>query len=141
MTEFATKEAVARVADVVDAPHVRSEIDRTFGLPTGLYVGTVLGYLGFLGVMSLAFMNAELALPMIAFALSIVAGFGVPTMWARMNPAKRQGAMSYGTFRHRGIETATGLLSGGAATVQVLILPVLIFLWGIAAAVIALTAH
>ena len=87
--------------------------------------------------MALAFMNPELVLPMVIFALFIVAGFGTPMLWARMNPVKSQRVMSYGTFRHRGIQTATGHLAGGAAAVQVLILPVLIFCWGLTVAVIA----
>jgi hypothetical protein len=58
-----------------------------------------------------------------------------------MNPAKRQSAMSWGTFRHRGIQTATGHLSAGAATVQVLILPALIFIWGITTAIIAIAVR
>jgi hypothetical protein len=41
MTEFTTKEALARIAVVTPAPHLRSEIDRWFELPTGLYAATV----------------------------------------------------------------------------------------------------
>ena len=137
MTEFATREALAQVAAVTDAPHIRSEIDRSFELPVGLYAATVALYLGFIGVMALAFMNPGLVLPMVIFAFFIVAGFGTPMLWARMKPEKRQHAMSFGTFRHRGIETATGHLNGGAAAVQVLILPALIFAWGVTVAVIA----
>jgi hypothetical protein len=142
MTEFTTREALARVAEITEAPPahseiIRTEIDRSFELPVGLYAATVALYLGFVGVMALSFMNPGLVLPMVIFALFIVAGFGTPMLWARMNPEKSQRPMSYGTFRHRGIQTATGHLVGGAAAVQVLILPVLIFCWGVAVAVIA----
>jgi hypothetical protein len=82
-------------------------------------------------------MNPGLVLPLVIFAFFIAAGFGVPMMWARMNPAKTKGAMSFGTFKHCGIMTATGHLSAGPAAVQVLLLPVLIFGWGIAVAIIA----
>jgi hypothetical protein len=58
-----------------------------------------------------------------------------------MNPAKRQRAMSWDTFRRRGIQTATGHFGAGAATVQVLMLPALIFLWGITAAIIAIAVR
>lgn len=141
MTEFATQETLARVAAVTPAPHVRSEIDRSFELPTGLYAATVAFYLGFIAVMAVALMNPELLLPMVVFALFMVAGFGTPSLWARMNPEKRQRAMSWGTFRHRGIETATGHLDAGAATVQVLILPALIFVWGVVTAIIAIAVR
>jgi hypothetical protein len=146
MTEFATREAIAKVAAVTPAPpvagpHVRSEIDRSFELPTGLYTTTVALYLGFIAVMALALMNSELVLPMAVFALFIVAGFGTPALWARMNPAKRQRAMSWGSFRHRGIQTATGHLGAGSAAVQVLILPVLIFVWGLAVVAIVIAVR
>jgi hypothetical protein len=142
MTEFVTRETLAKVAAVVPAPHVsdqlpRAEIDRTFELPTGLYLATAALYLGFIAVMGLAFMDAGLVLPMAIFALFIVAGFGTPALWARMNPAKTSAALTWGQLRHRGVQTATGHLDAGAATVQVLILPVLILGWGVAVALIA----
>lgn len=137
MAEFITREALDKIAAVVPAPHVRSEIDRSFELPTGLYLTTVALYLGFIAVMGLAFMNPELVLPMAVFALFIVAGFGTPALWARMNPAKRHGALSLDSFANRGIQTLTGHLGAGAATVQVLILPALIFIWGLTVAGIA----
>ena len=46
-------------------------------------------------------------------------------------------AKSWSRFQAEGIQTAFGRTSAREATVQVLILPVLIFLWGIAAVVIA----
>jgi hypothetical protein len=146
MTEFITRENLARVAAVVAAPqpvqpHVREAIDRSFELPVSFYIATVALYLGFLGVMAVSFMNPELALPMAIFAVAIIAGFGTPTLWVRMRPENRQRLMRYGTFRYRGIETATGHLAGGAAAVQVLMLPLLIFCWGVAVAVIAALTH
>lgn len=140
MTEFTTRQDLAQHAVVIPenpafAP--RQDIDRSFELPTGLYVATVGLYLGFLAVMAGAFMNPGLALPMVIFALFVVAGFGTPMLWVRMNPETKQRALTWAQFRNRGIQTATGRLDGGAAAVQVLILPVLIFLWGVAVAVIA----
>lgn len=139
MTEFTTRHDLARVADVVAEPGKRppTTVDRGFELPTGLYVATVAAYLGFLAVMASAFMNPGLVLPMVIFALFIVAAFGTPMLWVRMNPANSQQALTWGQFRNRGIQTATGHLDGGAAAVQVLILPVLILGWGVAVAVIA----
>lgn len=137
MAEFVTREALTKIAAVTAAPHVRSEIDRSFELPTGIYGATVALYLGFIGVMGLTFITPELVLPLAIFALVIVAAFGTPALWARMNPARRQGALSLDSFANRGIQTLTGHLGAGPATVQVLILPALIFLWGVAIAVIA----
>ena len=84
--------------------------------------------------------RGELARSLVAVEPSFrpwFAVFGTPALWVRMNPEQRQRAMTWGQFRHRGIRTATGHLAAGAATVQVLILPVLIFVWAIAVAVIA----
>lgn len=146
MTEFVTRQGLVGVADVVAEPRIAAEItqpiariaiDRGFELPTGLYVATVAAYLGFLGVMASAFMNPGLVLPMVIFTLFVLAAFGTPMLWVRMNPGNAQKAMSFAMFRNRGIETATGHLDSGAAAAQVLILPVLIFCWAVAIAVIA----
>ena len=146
MTEFVVREQLVQVAVVVDAPNahpaaaqlpvIREAIDRSFELPTALYVATVAAYFGFLAVMGAAFMNPGLALPMVAFVIAIVGGFGLGAKWVRMKPENHQRPLSYGRFRNRGIEIATGHLDGASAMVQVLILPVLILLWGIAVVVI-----
>ncbi|MFT4026202.1 MAG: hypothetical protein QM676_05310 [Novosphingobium sp.] len=142
MSEFVTRDALRTAAVIVPAPaaaapQARDEIDRTFELPTGLYVATAGLYLGFVGIMAATFGNAGLAIPLAIFALFIAAAFGTPALWARMSPAKSRGALTYGALKNRGIMTATGRLGAGAATAQVLVLPVLIFFWGIAIAIIA----
>lgn len=146
MSQFIRPDALRIAADIVVAPtptelsaaaHARAEIDRSFELPAGLYGATAGLYLGFIGVMAATFGSTGLAIPLVICALCIVAGFGVPTMWARMNPANGQRALTFGTLKSRGIITATGRLGAGAATAQVLVLPVLIFAWGVAIAIIA----
>jgi hypothetical protein len=127
---------LAQIATVTERP-VLTKVDRNFGLPTGLYVATVGLYLGFLAVMSVAFINPELAIPMVIFAFFIVAAFGVAGFWAKMQPANDTRPLSWGQFSSRGIQTETGHIPAGAAIVQVLILPVLILVWGMIVAVIA----
>ena len=112
------------------------EVDRNFGLPAALYGATVAGYLGFLLVVGSAFANPVLAIPMAIFVLFIVAGFGVPALWTRLAGNTTQ-PQTLGEFRQRGIMTLTGRLTAGEATVQMLILPVLLVGWGLAVAVIA----
>ena len=113
------------------------QVDRSFELPAALYGATVALYLGFMAIAATGFDNPELILPMAVIVLSIVAGFGVPGLWARMAPASGKPAKSWSRFRMSGIETEYGPVSSGGAMVQVLILPVLIFLWGIATVIIA----
>ena len=56
-------------ARIVEAPAAKEtvEVDRSFGLPKELYFGTVAGYLGFLALMTVAFMNPVLIIPMVIF--------------------------------------------------------------------------
>ena len=139
MAELQTRQLIAEKAIVHDAAtvYLPSATDRTFELPTGLYVATAAGYLGFLGLMTLAFGNPGLILPMAIFAVFIAMFFGVPAMWMRMKPENSQRLTPWSRFRQQGIMTAYGRSTASAATVQVLILPVLILLWGLAVITIA----
>jgi hypothetical protein len=126
-------------ARVVEQPaHVRHQVeaDRNFGLPTALYGATVGCYLGFLLIVGSAFANPELAIPMAIFVLFIVAAFGVPAVWTRL-AGNSSAPQTLGEFETRGIMTSTGRLAPKDATIQVLILPVLLVVWGLAVAVIA----
>ncbi|MBM3596467.1 MAG: hypothetical protein FJX31_12075 [Alphaproteobacteria bacterium] len=135
MAEHISQQDLARIATITDAP-VATKVDRTFGLPTGLYVATVAAYLVFISVKAVTLMNPGLVIPTVIFALFVAAAFGVPTDWARMKPDHDSRALTCVQFQHRGIETLTGHMPEGEASVQVLILPVLILAWDIACAVI-----
>lgn len=132
-TEVAAK-AIVHPEAALRAP---TSVDRSFELPTALYAMTVGLFLGYLLVMGLGFRHPEMILPMAIFAFFIVAGFGVPALWITMNPDNAQRPLSWNRFMREGIQTLTGRLEAKAAMVQVLILPALIFLWGIATVTIA----
>lgn len=119
-----------------NAPRHQVEIDRNFGLPTQFYGATVALYLAFVGVMFATFNTPELVIPMVIFALFIVAGFGVPALWVRLKN-NDSATMSQARFKADGIMTHTGRLAPRDAAIQMLILPSLIVVWGIAIAVIA----
>lgn len=129
-------------ARVVDHPEAEApvrhqvESDRNFGLPKALYGATVACYLGFLAIVGSAFANPELAIPMAIFVVFIVAGFGVPAIWTRL-AGNASAPATLGEFGLKGIMTNTGRLAPKDATIQVLILPVLLVAWGLAIAVIA----
>lgn len=128
----------ARVVDLPAGAPVRHQVeaDRNFGLPTALYGATVACYLGFLVIVGSAFANPVLAIPMAIIVLLIAAFFAVPAIWTRLagNATEPQ---TMGEFETRGVMTNTGRLAPRDATIQVLILPVLLVVWGLAVAVIA----
>jgi hypothetical protein len=141
MSQHASHAELTAVATVSTAPSSH-KVDRTFELPAGLYAITVGCYLGFLGLMSVLFMNSELALPMIAFVVSIVGGFGLGYKWVAMNPDNDARTLTMGQFANRGVQTLSGKLTASEASAQVLILPVLLMCWGVAIAVIyAVVGH
>lgn len=139
MAEKLSRERVAEKAIIHEAPVARqpTSVDRSFELPTALYGATVALYLGFIATLGIAFANPEMILPAAVFALIVVAAFGVPSIWVRMRPDSSQRSTPLGRFQGQGIMTLTGHCSAGAAAAQVLILPVLIFAWGVAAVTIA----
>lgn len=139
MAERLTRDQIAEHAIVHQAPALRAPttVDRNFELPAALYVGTAGCYLAFLGVMAAGFGNPGLILPMAIFVTFIVMAFAVPAMWMRMKPDHAQKLTSWDRFRRHGVMTAFGRSTASGATVQVLILPVLILLWGFVVVTIA----
>lgn len=136
MSQRITGVELAKAATITTAP-VQTRVDRNFGLPTGLYALTVGAYLAFVGVMATAFMTGQLLVPLVIIAFSIIFGFGVTRSWATMKPDHPEKPLSWGQFGNRGIMTLTGHLTAAEASVQVLILPVLILVWGVTVAIIA----
>jgi hypothetical protein len=137
MSKHIVREDLAARAIVREEARAPHQVDRTFELPTVLYGTTVGLYLGFFAVMAAGFASPGLIIPMVIFALFVVAGFGVPMVWARLAPETKSRALTMGQLRHSGIQTHTGRLSGRDAVVQMLILPALILLWGLATVTIA----
>jgi ABC-type dipeptide/oligopeptide/nickel transport system permease subunit len=126
----------ARVVELPAPVRHQVEADRNFGLPSALYGATIACYLGFLVIVGTAFANPVLAIPMAVIALLVVAAFGVPAIWTRLKN-NASAPETLGEFEAHGIMTHTGRLRAGEATAQVLILPVLLVVWGLAVAVIA----
>lgn len=140
MAEKLTREQIAEAADVQAAPprYIRNApLDRSFELPTGLYAVTVGLFLAYIALMSVGFAHPEMLIPAAIFAIFVVAGFGVPAIWTRLAPDNPVKAKTWARFRREGIMTAYGCTTARDATVQVLILPVLIFLWGAVVVTIA----
>ena len=137
MTERLTRQLIAEQAIVHEAPALPHTVDRNFELPARLFVATAGLFFAAAGVMAFGFAAPMMIVPTGIIAVFIAMFFGVAAMWMRMKPEHPQRLTSWGRFRRQGIMTAYGHSTAGAATVQVLILPVLIFLWGIAVVTIA----
>lgn len=140
MTTRLDKQVLARTAKLVPAPaEPRACTDRGFELPSALYAGTIGAYLAFLAIMAIGFQSRDMLLPMAIFTIYIAMLFGVPAIWARMKPETVTAPMTLGAFWEHGIQTYTGHNRAGAATVQVLLLPAMVLLWGVAVLAIAAT--
>ena len=139
MAERLTRELVAEKATVhpETALRVPTTVDRNFELPAALFAGTAGCYLAFLAVMAVGFGNPALIVPLAIIVVFLGMAFAVPAMWMRMKPDHAQRLTSWSRFRRDGIMTAFGRSSAAGASVQVLILPVLILAWGFAVVTIA----
>lgn len=142
MSRHLTRELIADHANVVAAPAAAEQrqpvqVDRSFELPTGLYVATAACYLAFLTILVATFASPGLIIPMAIFVMFIIGFFGVPAAWTRMAPGSAKRPLSWSQFSSRGISTLTGRLSAGEAAIQTLILPVLVVMWALAVATIA----
>ena len=130
-------ELVAR-HEIVAPPLQRACTDRGFELPTAIYAAMAAMFLGFVGILSFAFRNPEMAVPFGVFVAFIAAFFVVPGLWSRMQPEdSRTPPLSWSRFMAEGIATGTGHSSGREAAVLALLLPFLILCWAISVAVIA----
>ena len=136
MSKHATENTIAEMARIVEAPQVQHTVDRTFELPTGLYIMTAGGYLGFIGLMAACFLTGQLIIPMTVFVLFIVMAFSIPAMWTSLGDDDGARRLSWSNFQSKGMMTHDGPITAAAASAQVLILPFAILVWGLSIAVI-----
>jgi hypothetical protein len=111
--------------------------DHSFEIPTRLYVAMAGLFFGFVTVLTLAF-TGHMAVSYGVIAAFIAAFFAVPVIFVQTKPEEgRTRALGWSEFLDGGVATATGRCSGKEATVLVLLLPFLIFCFGVAVAAIA----
>lgn len=131
---------LAAANELVAPPQPRACTDRDFNLPTALHAGFFGLMLAYLGVMWVGFGNPGLAIPMVICVLFTAAFYAVPMLWSTMAGPNATRSMTLDTLFGEGVDTLTGRTSAAAAAAQVLVLPVLILLWGVAVVAIAATA-
>lgn len=139
MSKHISEADLLRKARIVAAPAMapaRKRDERVFGLHPALFIGTIGCYFAFLGVMGAVFMNAELLIPFVIFAVYIAMVFGVPGLWQSVAGPEKGRFQSWAEFMDEGIETETGRTAAGGAIAQVMILPVLLLAWAVAIAII-----
>lgn len=109
---------------------------RHFDLPPLLHGATLALFLTYLGAMGATFAGDRMPIVLAICAISVIGMFVVPALFQLMGPRHVDRPMSLSAFARDGIDCLTGRLSAGQASVQVLIMPVLILAWGIAIAII-----
>ena len=137
MSRHLTREAIAQYAEIRPQLLEPVVVDRSFELPKALYIATAALYLGFIGVMAVGFSTPGLIIPLAICAIFFGMFFAVPAMWVRMKPESAVKDLGWDRFRRQGVATMTGRLSAGEAAAQMLVLPMLIFLWAVACVTIA----
>ena len=119
--------------EIVAAPVARACTDQTFELPGGLYAAMALFFTGFVAVLAMVLHGGHLVVAFGVIFAFITAYFGVPWMFPRTAAKK---GLSWDEFSDRGIMTATGHTSAREAAILVLLLPSLIFCFGLAVAIL-----
>ena len=137
MTTRVKPEVLVARDEIVAAPAKRACTDQSFELPSGLYIAMAALFAGFIGVLSLSFRGGHMAVAYGVICAFIAAFFAIPAMFPGMAPDHKK-ALSWARFRMRGIHTATGHSSATEATALVLLLPFLVFCFGMAIAAIAM---
>ena len=139
MAERFTRQLIAEKAIVHDTPVLAlpASFDRSFELPTGLYVTMAALFFAAAGVMAFGFAAPAMIVPTGIIAVFIAMFFAVPAMWVRMKPDNAKPASTWAKFQRHGVMTPYGRTTARDATVQMLILPTLILVWGLAVVTIA----
>jgi hypothetical protein len=140
MTDRLDRFDLAVSGELANSPAVpaqRACEDRSFEFPPVLHYGVGGLFLAFIAMMAIGFSHAELVVPLAVITFFIIAFFAVPTLWVKMNPDNKSRSLTWDRFRVQGVVTETGRCSAGAAVTQMMVLPVLILLWGVAVVTIA----
>ena len=137
MTARYNSTVLAIRGEIVGPPRQRSCEHHSFEMPTGLYLASSALLFGFVAVTSIGFASAGLMVPIAIIVFFLAMFFTVPVLFVRAAPSDGRRALCWSALMDGGIDTATGQTSGREAAILVLILPLLIFCWGVAVVVIA----
>ena len=137
MTRSYSLDVLVKRQEIVPPPAQRSCEDHSFEMPTGLYWASAAFLFGFVGVTSIGFATPGLIIPIGIIVFFLGMFFAIPALFVRSAPKESRRPLSWSDLMERGIDTATGRTSGREAVVLLLILPLLIFCWGVTVVAIA----
>lgn len=124
--------------EIVAPPMARACADHTFEFPSRIYGAMAALLFGFMAIMAVGFADPAMVVPMAVNFAFLIAFFAVPVIFVTGSPGDMGSrALRWSDFMRNGVDTATGRASGREAVVLTLVLPVLIFCWGIAVVSIA----
>lgn len=131
-------EVLLQCDEIVAAPIPRGCEDHSFEFPTAIYGAMAALLFGFMAMMAVGFAAPGLVVPMAVNFAFLTAFFAVPAIFVIGSPDDvGPSARRWPDFMRNGVDTATGSTSGREALALTLMLPFLIFCWGIAVLVIA----
>ena len=108
----------------------------------GVYKVALACWMGFLGVFVLTFLSSANALFMIAIdTVYAVMFFGIPWVFHRMTPKDETGPRDFFSFLNGRVDTIYGPIRAGEALLQVILVPLLLGLGGIAIGLIIQSAR
>ncbi len=137
MTNRQLSELLSTRDEIVEPPVQRACQDQTFELPAGVYAAMACLFGGFIAVLAFSF-RSQMAVSYAVVFLFLAAFFAIPAIFTKMPPPEsRKKALSWDMFRYKGIDAEGGHMSAREATILVLLLPFLIFCFGVAIATIA----
>jgi len=137
MTDRLLSELLSTRDEIVEAPAQRACEDQSFELPAGIYAAMASLFAGFIGILAFSF-RAQMAVSYAVVFVFLTAFFAIPTIFTKMPPlGSGKKALSWDMFRYKGISADGGHMTAREATILILLLPFLIFCFGVAIATIA----
>jgi multidrug efflux pump subunit AcrB len=112
-------------ARLVEAPAGRRRGQRAFDVHPAVHGFTIAAYATFATILCATFMAPGMIIPAAIVAVSVVALFLTPGLWARVVPDDGKPRQSWAEFMDEGVYTFTGRLTAGQAMAQILTLPIL----------------
>jgi hypothetical protein len=119
--------ALEEKARIVAPPALRrNRQDRAFDLHPAVHLMLAGAWMGFVLILSAAFMGKDLVIPLAINIIGVTSLFLVPGLWARVAPDNGGRRQSWSEFMAEGVDTITGHMKTKEVLAQIFILPVML---------------